>query len=105
MLMPKLFTIFLFFIYCFSHEDHDYGVYDGLRGAAMSIVEDCLYKSTSTVVLTSKVSDKSNHPIAKYIINFLIKNIETCIQLFVGASAEKPWNFNVIVVDDVEAFL
>lgn len=103
--MQKLFTIFLLFIYCFSREEHDYGAYDGLRGAAMSIVEDCLYKSTSTVVLTSKVSDKSHQPVTRYIINFLVKNIETAVQLFIGASAKKPWNFNVIVVDDVEAFL
>lgn len=101
--MQKLFTICLLFVYCFSHDEHDYSIYDGLRGAAMSLVEDCLYESTNTVVVTSKVSDKQHYQVANYIIQFLIENIKTCVQLFIGASANKPWNFNVVVVDDVKA--
>lgn len=71
----------------------------------MSIMEDCLYKSTSTIVLTSKVSEGKRLPIVNHIISFLIKNVETAVELYVGASLSIPWNFNVIVVDDVNAFM
>lgn len=105
MLIKPVFIISLLLIYYVSNEIHDYSIYDGLKGSTLSIVEDCLYGTTSTVVFTSKVSDYKHRPIANYILRFLIKRIETCVLLFVGTGANDPWDFNVIIVDDVKAFL
>lgn len=105
MLIHKVFTICLLFVYGFSHEDHDYSIYEGLRGAAMSIVEDCLYKATSTVVMTTKVSNPKFSLHVDMISSFLIEHMETGILLYVGSRSSKPWNFNVLLVDDVKAFL